>query len=263
MSSSRLAFVQDFEYQLASPNLGRWFEALRHRDPALLSEFPDPAALRRFLQTPEPADARKPEIWRALVRRLQRDRTPEAVIFLLGLLEPALGALVDGFVRHGLDADDLWQEAQAGAMEALANPKLGGREVVLVGVVLDTLKRLCVSLRRELTPADEEAPLLSDFSYEASFEEPRVGAGEERLLAEWCRRAQVGSVAEELIFATRAEGTRLGRLAPPQSRTHARLRKRRGRGERRLKSWLLRQGKDVASRRKKTRCPKKGKKPAL
>jgi hypothetical protein len=263
MSSSRLAFVQDFEYQLASPILGRWFDALRHRNTALLREFPDPSALRCFLQAPEPADSRKPEIWQAMVRRLQVDRTPEAVTFLLGLLEPALGALVDGFARHDLDAEDLWQEALTCALEALANPKLAGREAVLVGLVLDTFKGLCVWLRRELTQTEEEAPLLSDFPYETSFEEVGEGADEEPVLAEWCRRAQVGSMSAELLFATGVEGIRLGRLAPSESRTYDRLQQRRARAEKRLKSWLLRQGKDVASRQKKTRCRKKAEKLAL
>jgi hypothetical protein len=263
MSSSRLAFMQEFEFQLVSPTLGRWFEALRHRNPTLLREFPDPAALRRFLQAPEPADASKPEIWRALVRRLQGDRTPEAVIFLLGLLEPALGALVDGFAGPDLDAEDLWQEALACALKALANPKLAGREAVLAGLVLDTFKGLCVWLRRELTQLDEEAPLLIDSPYETSFKEVGEGADEERVFAEWCRRAQVSIRSAEVIFATRVQEARLGRLAPPQSPTYYSLWKRQRRGERRLKSWLLRQGKDVASRGKKTRCPKKGKKPAL
>jgi hypothetical protein len=241
MSSSRLAFVQDFEYQLASPTLGRWFDALRHRNAALLREFPDPAALRCFLHAPEPADSRKPEIWQAMVRRLQVDRTPEAVTFLLGLLEPALGALVDGFARRDLDAEDLWQEALTCALEALANPKLAGREAVLVGLVLDTFKGLCIWLRRELTQADEEAPLLIDVRYKTSFKEVREGTDEERVFAEWCRRARVGSASAEVIFATRIEGTRLGRIGPPHSRTYSRLWKRRRAGEARLQAWLLHQ----------------------
>src|SRR5436309_3256606 len=91
---SRLAFLQEFERDLDSICLRNWFEEARHREP-VLNEFIYPATLRAFLQTEE-RDPRKPQIWRALVRSFHLNPAP-ARLFVLGLLDPALGHLMNKF----------------------------------------------------------------------------------------------------------------------------------------------------------------------
>src|SRR5438105_4943967 len=149
MTPSRLAFLHQFERDLDSIFLRDWFVRARKREP-VLDEFIDPVTLRGFLQTEE-RDPRKPQIWRALVRSVQMDPAPGAKLFVLGLLEPALSHLIDKVDAFDLDGDDLWHQMLACALQALANPQLPERRVVLVGLVKDTYKLLCVWLRRELT----------------------------------------------------------------------------------------------------------------
>ncbi len=235
MSSSRVAFVREFERQLRSPGLQRWFEALREGDEAVLAAFSDPAALRRFLQSADRADARKPQVWRLLVQRLQVDRSPEAVTYVLGLLEPALGALADRVAGNDLDPDDVWQETVVGVLQALANPKLPQRGAVLAGLVRDTYKHLCGWLRHELTKTEAEGPLV-ELPYESDFDAPK-GSDEEALLADWCRQAGVSLEDAALLRATRLEGTRLSCFAPARSAAYERLRRRRVAAEARLHAW--------------------------
>ena len=163
MTPSRLAFLQEFERDLDSISLRDWFVRARKREPAL-DEFIDPVTLRGFLQTEE-RDPRKPQIWRALVLSVQTDPSPEAKLFVLGLLEPALGHMIDKVDEFDLDGDDLWQQTIACALRALANPQLPERRVVLVGLVKDTYKLLCVWLRRELTEVKGDESL-SDLTVE-------------------------------------------------------------------------------------------------
>jgi len=233
MTPSRLAFLQEFERDLDSISLRNWFVRARKREP-VLDEFIDSVTLRGFLQTEE-RDPRKPQIWRALVRSVQMDPSPEAKLLVLGLLEPALGHMIDKVDEFDLDGDDLWQQAIACALRALANPQLPERRVVLVGLVKDTYKLLCVWLRRELTEvkADES---LSDLIVEPDLE----GTEADFLLAVWCQRAGVTSRDKELIRATRIQGISLSQLAVPRSPIYNRLLLRRYRAERRLERWLTR-----------------------
>jgi hypothetical protein len=233
MVPSRLAFLQEFERNLGSICLRNWFESARQREP-VLKEFVDPVTLRGFLQTEE-RDPRKPQIWRALVRSVQMDQSPEAKLVVLGLLEPALGHMIDRVDEFDLDGDDLWQQTIACALRALANPQLPERRVVLVGLVKDTYKLLCVWLRRELTEVKGDESL-SDLTVEPDLE----GTEADFLLAVWCRRAGVTSRDKELIRATRIQGIPLSQLAAPGSPTYNRLRLRRYRAERRLERWLTR-----------------------
>jgi len=237
MSPSRLAFAQEFERQLNSYPLRQWFELARSHE-AGLQAFIDPESLRRFLHSEE-ADRRKPEIWRALVRSLQLHQAEGARMFVLGLLEPVLGHLVDTFDDVELEPDDLWQEIIACALQALANPRLPERRQVLAGLIKDTYKHLCIWLRREFAKAEGEAPLL-DQSYDANLDEALDGVDGEVLLAEWCRRACVTSSDRDLIFATRIGGIPLSQLAPARSRPYNRRLRRRDRAERRLGLWLRR-----------------------
>jgi hypothetical protein len=186
------------------------------------------------LQTEE-RDPRKPQIWRALVRSVQIDPSPEAKLFVLGLLEPALGHMIDKVDEFDLDGNDLWQQAIACALQALANPQLPERRVVLVGLVKDTYKLLCVWLRRELTEVKGDESL-SDLTVEPDLE----GTEADFLLAVWCGRAGVTSRDKELIRATRIQGIPLSQLAAAGSPTYNRLRLRRYRAERRLERWLTR-----------------------
>ncbi len=252
MSPSRLAFVQEFERQLSSDALQEWFDAVRRRD-VPVANFSDPSALRRFLHSHDRADSRKPEIWRTLVRELQAAWTPEAVTFLLGLLEPALGNLVDNFHAGRLDADELWQEAILGALQALENPRVPTRSAVLAGLVRDTLKHLCAWLRVEFSKGEDEAPLLG-LTYETDFDEPLDGIQGEILLKDWCRRAGISSDQAAVIFTTRIVGLPLSRSAPARSRRYNRLLKRRGRAEARLKVWLIQKSRPAGP--SKIRCPK-------
>jgi hypothetical protein len=233
MTPSRQAFLQEFERELDSISLRRWFEASRRREPAL-EEFFNPAALRGLLHTDD-RDPRKPQIWRALVRSVQMDPAQEAKLFVLGLLEPALGHLIDKVDEFDLDGNDLWQQAIACALQALANPQLPERRVVLVGLVKDTYKLLCVWLRRELTEVKGDESL-SDLTVEPDLE----GTEADFLLAVWCRRAGVTSRDRELIRATRIQGIPFSQLAAPGSPIYNRLRLRRYRAERRLERWLTR-----------------------
>jgi hypothetical protein len=233
MTPSRLAFLQEFERALDSISLRDWFVRARKREP-VLDEFINPVTIRGFLQTEE-RDPRKPQIWRALVRSVQMDPSPEAKLFVLGLLEPALGHMIDKVDEFDLDGNDLWQQAIACALQALANPQLPERRVVLVGLVKDTYKLLCVWLRRELTEVKGDESL-SDLTVEPDLE----GTEADFLLAVWCRRAGVTSRDKELIRATRIQGIPLSQLAAPGSPTYNRLRLRRYRAERRLERWLTR-----------------------
>jgi hypothetical protein len=237
MVPSRLAFLQEFEQALGSPSLQMWFDGLRLRD-STLHDFADPVALRQFLHSRE-VDARKPEVWRALVRGVQGYRSSQATLFVLGLLEPALGTLVDGFDGRHLDADDLWQEAIRGALRALRNPRQPERNAVLAGLVLDTLKHVCAWIRIELSKGEEETPLFG-LTYETNFDEVLDGVYGEALLAEWCHRAAISSDDSALIFATRVAGLRLSQFARAQSRLYYRLWERRQAAESRLRSWLTR-----------------------
>jgi DNA-directed RNA polymerase specialized sigma24 family protein len=235
MTPRRLALVHEFERELRSPTLRDWFDALRPQE-AALEEFSHPIALREFLHSPD-IDVRKPEIWRALVRGGQRRGSPEATLFLIGLLEPALGRLVDRFQARDLDADDLWQEAVGGALRALGNPKLPERQVVLVGIVRDTLKHLCRWVRIELSKAEEEAPLFR-VTYQTNFDALLDGVNGEALLVDWCRRAGISSADMSLVLTTRILGFPLSRYAQARSRPYERLLKRRSRAEARLRTWL-------------------------
>src|SRR5438034_909407 len=123
MVPSRLAFLQEFEREISSRSLGDWYAAVRKQEP-VLEEFIDPAALREFLQTDE-RDPRKPQAWRALVRGFHGNPEP-ARLFVVGLLDPALGHLMDRFASDDLDPEDLWQETVTCALAALSNPKLPG-----------------------------------------------------------------------------------------------------------------------------------------
>ncbi|MDQ6883763.1 MAG: hypothetical protein M3077_05930 [Candidatus Dormibacteraeota bacterium] len=238
MTPSRLAFLQEFERDLDSISLRDWFVSARKREP-VLDEFIDPVTLRGFLQTEE-RDPRKPQIWRALVRSVQMHPSPEAKLFVLGLLEPALGHMIDKVDEFDLDGDDLWQQTIACALRALANPQLPERRVVLVGLVKDTYKLLCGWLRRELTEVKGDESL-SDLTVEPDLE----GTEADFLLAVWCRCAGVTSRDKELIRATRIQGMSLSQLAVPRSPIYNRLFSRRYRAEQRLKAWLLKT--DVAS----------------
>ncbi len=241
MTPSRLAFMQEFERQLTSRPLNRWFEAIRCRDSSL-ARFPTPAALSAFLRSAERGDVSKPEIWRTLVKELQGRRTPEAVMFVVGLLEPALGALIDRFNTGDLDPDELWQEAIACAIEALVNPKVVGRNVLLGGLKWDTFSRLRHWLRAEFRKSKKEAPLFDELAYLQPLDDASGTTNEELLLADWCRRARIKPRVAALIFATRVEGLSLSHLAPHGSRRYRRLQKRITRAEVRLKDWLRRNG---------------------
>jgi hypothetical protein len=239
MTPIRLAFVQEFERQLTSYPLRQWFETARSNE-AGLQAIADPDSLRRFLHSEE-VDARKPEIWRALVNSFQLDPTSPARLFIVGLLEPVLGHLTDSFDEVELDPDDLWQETVASALEALRNPKLPKRREVLAGLVKDTYKYLCIWLRDEFAKGEQEAPLL-ELSYEVDFENRPESTDLEILLAHWCLQARVDPTAVGLIRATRLDGKKLSRFAPARSPAYDRLRHARSVAERRLEEWLLRRG---------------------
>ncbi len=245
MSPSRLALVQEFERQLSSPALREWFDAVRSRDLAL-APFGAPSALRRFLHSHDGTDVTKPEIWRTLIRALQADWTPEAVTFVLGLVEPALGKLVDRFTGEDLDADDLWQEAVRGALQTLREPRAPERRAVLAGLVRDIWKFLCAWLRVEFSSSEAEAPLLG-LTYQANFDEALDGIHGEGLLADWCRRARISAGDAAVISATRIAGLPLSHAASARSRLYERLLKRRHRAEARLRRWLIHEGRLAAN----------------
>jgi DNA-directed RNA polymerase specialized sigma24 family protein len=235
MTPSRLAFVQEFERELGSISLRDWFGALRDQEPSL-GEFADPNVLRRFLHDDD-VDARKPEVWRALVSGVTHSRSAHATTYVLGLLEPSLGRLVDEFDSGSFDPEDLWQEAVRGALRALRNPRLPERKEVLAGLARDTRKHLCAWLRLEITKQEREASLQGQ-TYETKFEEVLDGVDGEALLADWCRRARISSDDASVISTTRIAGRRLTELAPVHSAPYERLKKRRNRAEERLKFWL-------------------------
>ncbi len=236
MSPSRAAFLQEFERQLVSPTLKGWFDGIRRRH-ACLSDYVDPAALRQFLHTRD-QDPRKHEIWRALVTGLQANWTPDAVTFILGLLEPGLGGLVDRLAGHDVNADDLWQEAVSRALQALANPRVPLRNVVLSGLLKDTFSQLRWWLGTELARSKNEVPL-EDSPPKQDWDETADCMDEEALLADWCHSAGITPEDTALILDTRLNGVRLPAVLPPGE--YARLRKRRQRAETRLKLWLSRQ----------------------
>ncbi len=236
MSPSRATFLQEFERLLPSPVLSEWFDAIRRRH-ASLSDFKDPRALRQFLHTRD-QDSRKHEIWRALVIGLQANWIPVAITFVVGLLEPGLGALVDRLAGQDVDPDDLWQEAVSRALQALANPRVPLRNVVLSGLLKDTFSQLRWWLGSELGRSKNEVPL-EDSAPKQDWYEEVDGLDEEALLADWCRSAGITREDTALILDTRLNGVRLPSVLPPHE--YARLRKRRQRAEIRLKIWLSRQ----------------------
>jgi hypothetical protein len=236
MSPSRAAFLSEFGRLLSSPGLREWFDLIR-RNHSCLSGVGDPVALRRFLHTRD-KDPRKPEIWRVLVIELQAHWTPDAATFVLGLLEPGLGALVDRLAGQAVDPDDLWQEAVSHALEALANPRVPHRNAVLSGVLKDTFSRLRWWLGAELARSRCEVPL-GDSPPERDWDEVVDPLDEEALLADWCRSAGITPEDTALILDTRLNGVRLPSVLPRDE--YARLRKRRHRAETRLKLWLSRQ----------------------
>src|ERR1700730_6685206 len=157
MTPSRLAFLQEFERELGATSLRDWFDWARKRE-RVLEEFIDPVTLRRFLQA-EDRYPTKPQIWQALVRNFHIDPEP-ARIFLLGLLEPVLGHLMEKFTGDDLDAEDLWQETITCALAALSNPKLPNRRAVLAVLLLDIFHQLRYWLTGELSRAKTVDPLL-------------------------------------------------------------------------------------------------------
>ena len=235
MVPSRLAFLQEFERDLDSISLRDWFVRARKREP-VLDEFIDPVTLRGFLQTKE-RDPRKPQIWRALVRSFHIHPEP-ARLFIVGLLEPALGHLMDKFAGDDLDEEDLWQETITCALAALSNPRLPTRPAVLAGLQLDTFSQLRRRLRGELSQAKNAAPLLEEMSA-PSRSQRRGTTDEATVLARLCRRAGVGKEGFTLIRLTRLQQTPLTELAPAGSATYQRLRRRFIEAETRLKSWLV------------------------
>jgi hypothetical protein len=236
MSPSRAAFLSEFERLLPSLGLRQWLDTIR-RQHSCLADVGDPAALRQFLHTRE-KDPRKPEIWRALVIGLQASRTPDAVTYVLGLLEPGLGALVDRLAGQNVDADDLWQEAVSHALEALANPRVPHRNAVLSGLLKDTFSQLRWWLGAELAGSKYEVPL-GDTAPEPDWDEVVDPLDEEALLTDWCRSAGITPEDTALILDTRLNGVRLPSVLPRDQ--YGRLRKRRHRAENRLKLWLSRQ----------------------
>ncbi len=172
-------------------------------EPAL-RQFADPILLCRFLHAGG-ADIKKPEIWKALVRGIHSHRHSEALLFVLGLLGPALGKLADGRQAAELDADDVWQQTIACAMHALTNPRILGRHATLVGIVFDTQKCLGAWLRSERAQAEQCAPLL-DLPSETNFDDPAC-IDDEVLLMDWWRRAEIAGADAALIVATRLEGS--------------------------------------------------------
>ncbi len=236
MSPSRAAFLSEFERLLPSPVLREWLDTIRRQHPCL-SGVGDPIALRQFLHTRD-KDPRKPEIWRALVIGLQANRTPNAVTYVVGLLEPGLGALVDRLAGQAVDSDDLWQEAVSHALEGLTNPRVPHRNAVLSGLLKDTFSQLRWWLGAELARSKYEVPL-GDSAHEPDWDEVVDPLDEEALLADWCRSAGITAQDTALILDTRLNGVRLPSLLPPDE--YGRLRKRRQRAERRLKLWLSRQ----------------------
>ena len=234
MVPSRLAFLQEFERDLDSICLRNWFEEARHREP-VLNEFIYPATLRAFLQTEE-RDPRKPQIWRALVRSFHLNPAP-ARLFVLGLLDPALGHLMDKFDGDELDEEDLWQETITCALAALSNPRLPTRPQVLAGLRLDTFYQLRRRLREELSQARNAAPLLEEMSA-PSRSKPQVTTDDVTVLAKLCRRAGVGKEGFTLIRLTRLQQTPLTELAPHLSAAYYRLFRRRAAAEKRLDAWL-------------------------
>ena len=236
MTPSRLALVQEFERELRSPSLRDWFDTLRDGESAL-KEFADPIALRLFLHSPD-VDARKPEVWRALVKGMQRGGTQQATLFVLGLLEPALGALVDKFAGDHLDVEDLWQETVNCALTALSNPQVPKRRAVLAGLILDTVSGLRHWLRGELSRAKNAAPMVEQIPAPPR-RQPRATTDAMTLLAQLCRRAGVGREGFTLIGRTRLRGTPLSELAPTRSPEYYKLYRRRTSAEGRLKSWLI------------------------
>jgi len=194
MVPSRLAFLQEFERDLDSISLRDWFESARKREPGL-DECSDPVALRRFLQTDE-RDPREPQIWRALVRSVHAQPEP-ARLFVLGLLEPAFGHLLDKFAGDDLDGEDLWQETISCALAALSNPRLPKRPAVLAGLQLDTFYHLRRRLRGELSSAKNAAPLLEEMSAPGRSQ-PRDTPDGVTVLARRCRQAGIGLVLTSL-----------------------------------------------------------------
>jgi DNA-directed RNA polymerase specialized sigma24 family protein len=206
MSPSRAAFLSEFERLLPSPGLREWLDTIRRQHPCL-SSVGDPVALRQFLHTRD-KDPRKPEIWRALVIGLQANQTPNAVTYVLGLLEPGLGALVDRLAGQAVDPDDLWQEAVSRALEALANPRVRQRNAVLSGLLKDTFSKLRLLFGAELARSKYEVPL-EDTPPEPDWDEVVDPLDEEALLADWCRSAGITPEDTALILDTRLNGVRL------------------------------------------------------
>src|SRR6266566_4202899 len=243
MFTSQLAFREEFQKILVSSRLKHWFDEICAEQSAL-ADFPDPVALRRFLRSRTSPVQRVRELWRALIRATQARRTPEAIIFVLGLLQPALGAfvdkaLVDGASLHDsagdqIEAEDVWQEIIAATLNALANDRVPGRPAVLAGLVIDIRQPFRLWLRGEFDCAEYGAPLVESPS-ETDFD------GVHDLAA----------------------GFRLSSLAPAQSKRYYRLRKRRGRAEERLKVWLAREQEKQNAARKAVDVPKRLKNPAL
>lgn len=237
MVPSRLAFLYEFERDLESTSLSKWFEHAREHEP-ILHAFADPEALRRFIQA-EGRHPDKPRIWRILVRNFQADAEPSRT-FLLGLLEPVLCRLIDRFTGDDLDAEDLWQETITCGLAALSKPGVPNRRLVLVGILLDTFHELRHWLRRELARAKSVDSLPEDVPA-PSRPVPRDTADEEDLLAVMCQQAGVGREAFELIRATRLQHMPLSELAPHRSAAYERLKWRRRVAEQRLKTWLIAQ----------------------
>ena len=271
MFTSQLAFREEFQKILVSSRLKQWFEEICAEQSAL-ADFPDPVALRRFLRSRSSPAQRVRELWRALIRATQARRTPEAIMFILGLLQPALGAfvdkaLVDGASLHDsagdqIEAEDVWQEVVAATLNALANDRLAGRDAVLAGLVIDIRQPFRLWLRGEFDFAEYGTPLV-DSPSETNFDGVHDLAAEATVLADWCRAARISKNDAELIFQTRVAGFRLSRLAPAQSKRYYRLRKRRGRAEERLKVWLGREQEKQDAARKAVDVPKRLKNPAL
>jgi len=259
MFTSQVAFRQEFQETLASLTLNQWFDEIRGEQ-ATLADFANPIALREFLRSPNSPEPRVREIWRALIRATQARRTPEAITFVLGLLQPALGAFVDKALTEAaltknsagepMEAEDVWQQVVASALRALANARLPSRDVVFAGLLIDIRQPFRSWVRAQLDTVKHEAPLL-DSPYDATFDGLHDLAAEASVLTDWCRAARISKKDAELIFRTRVAGFRLSRLAPAQSPRYYRLRKRRGRAESRLKAWLVSaHAKDFASARK-------------
>lgn len=221
---------RDWRRELESPVLRRRFAAWRDVDP-VLSPFPDPAALLRFLRGPGTA-ADKDAALCALLMRARSE--PHAGRVVLEALLPGLKNLAGRLLTDVSDREELWSLLLVCAWERIrAYPVARRPRRVAANLLLDCLRGTLAALSYARSDTVALACELPRGFVAASLE-----GGVDALVGGAVAAGAVSADEAELILATRTDEVSLRAFAKAEGTSFVMVRQRRSRAERRLRLFL-------------------------